>query len=207
MIGARSSTTSPFQIWNKVRVRSDHKHQTVCLTVDDADFSKPGRRIKNIGWVYSHLRHKTILDFKSLFPGITDGKSRFVLDFAILGEKGKKNNFSMSDKELESRYTKDRDEAFPVIMRAKEYEESKIRLMITMIKRAIGKGIRFDYLLADSRFTCSEVIRFIRGRRIKCHYPGMIKIGKKGATKYGFEGKELTARLFSALFCNTLISI
>jgi hypothetical protein len=66
--------------------------------------------------------------------------------------------------------------------------------MITMIKRAINKGIRFDYLLADSWFTCSEVIRFIRARHIKCHYLGMIKIGKKGVTKYGFEGKELTAR-------------
>lgn len=63
-----------------------------------------------------------------------------------------------------------------------------------MIKRAIKKGICFDYLLADSWFTCSEVIRFIRGRHIKCHYLGMIKIGKKGVTKYGFEGKELTSR-------------
>lgn len=182
------------QIWNKVRVRSDHKHQTVCLMVDDTDFPKTGRRIENIGRVYSLLGHKTILGFKSLFLGITDGKSQFILDFAILGEKGRKNNFSMSDKELESRFTKDRDEASPVVTRAKEYGESKIQLMITMIKRAIRKGIRFDYLLADSWFTCSEVIRFIRARHIKCHYLGMIKIGKKGVTKYGFEGKELTAR-------------
>lgn len=182
------------QIWNKVRVRSDHKHQTVCLMVDDTDFPKTGRRIENIGRVYSLLGHKTILGFKSLFLGITDGKSQFILDFAILGEKGRKNNFSMSDKELESRFTKDRDEASPVITRAKEYGESKIQLMITMIKRAIRKGIRFDYLLADSWFTCSEVIRFIRARHIKCHYLGMIKIGKKGVTRYGFEGKELTAR-------------
>ena len=166
----------------------------MCLMVDDTDFPKTGRRIENIVRVYSHLGHKAILGFKSLFLGITDGKSQFILDFAILGEKGRKNNFSMSDKELESRFTKDRNEASPVITRAKEYGESKIQLMITMIKRAIRKGIRFDYLLADSWFTCSEVIRFIRARHIKCHYLGMIKIGKKGVTRYSFEGKELTAR-------------
>jgi len=71
--------------------------------VDDTDFPKTERRIENIGRVYSHLRHRTILGFKSLLLGITDGKSQFILDFAILGEKGKKNNFSMSDKELTAR--------------------------------------------------------------------------------------------------------
>ena len=65
--------------------------------------------------------------------------------------------------------------------------------MIVMITRAIRKGVRFDYVLADSWFTCSEVIRFIRSRHIKCHYLSMIKIGEKGKTKYGFDKKELTA--------------
>lgn len=61
--------------------------------------------------------------------------------------------------------------------------------MTTMIKRAINKGNCIDYLLADSWFTCSDVIHLIRVRHIKCHYQRMIKIGKKGVTNYGFEGK------------------
>ena len=181
------------QLWNKIRVRSDHKRCTTCLIVDDTDFGKTGKRFELMGRVFSHVEHKSILGFKALTLAITDGISQMVLDFALVGEPGKKNNFSMSDRELESRFTKDRDEASPVITRAKEYEQSKIQLMITMIKRSIRKGIRFEYLLADSWFTCSEVIRFIHARHIKCHYLGMIKIGKKGVTKYGFEGKELTA--------------
>jgi hypothetical protein len=140
------------QIWNKVRVRSDHKHQTVCLMVDDTDFPKTGRRIENFGRVYSHLGHKTILGFKSLFLGITDGKSQFILDFAILGEKGKKNYFSMSDKELELRYTKDRDEASPVITQAKEYGELSVTeriwgIILEMVK--IMTGI-FSYELKST---------------------------------------------------------
>jgi hypothetical protein len=81
----------------------------------------------------------------------------------------------------------------PVEARMSEYKQSKIHMMIVMITRAIRKGVRFDYVLADSWFTCSEVIRFIRSRHIKCHYLGMIKIGEKGKTKYGFDKKELTA--------------
>ena len=81
----------------------------------------------------------------------------------------------------------------PVEARVSEYKQSKIHMMIVMITRAIRKGVRFDYVLADSWFTCSEVIRFIRSRHIKCHYLGMIKIGEKGKTKYGFDKKELTA--------------
>ncbi len=181
------------QIWNKVRVRSDHHQNPVCLMVDDTDFPKTGKCIENIGRVYSHLQHKAILGFKSLFLGITDGKSQFVLDFALLGEEGKKKNYSMSSQELATRYTKKRNEESPVRTRTAEYKESKIQLMITMIARAIRKGIRFDYVLADSWFSCSEIIRFIRSRHIRCHYLGMIKIGEKGRTKYRFEKKEMTA--------------
>ena len=180
-------------IWNKVRVRRDYKESPVCLMVDDTDFPKTGKRIENIGRVFSHVHHKTILGFKSLFLGITDGKSQFILDFAILGEEGKNKNYSMSAKDLAARFVKNRDEEFPVEARMSEYKQSKIHMMIVMITRAIRKGVRFDYVLADSWFTCSEVVRFIRSRHIKCHYLGMIKIGEKGKTKYGFDKKELTA--------------
>jgi len=82
--------------------------------VDDTDFPKTGKCIENIGRVYSHLQHKAILGFKSLFLGITDGKSQFVLDFALLGEEGKKKNYSMSRQELATRYTKKSNEESPV---------------------------------------------------------------------------------------------
>ncbi len=50
--------------------------------------------------------------------------------------------------------------------------------MIEMIKRLISRKIHFDYILADSWFACAEVIRFVTSRHIKCHYLGMIKMGK-----------------------------
>ena len=62
-----------------------------------------------------------------------------------------------------------------------------------MVRTAIKRGIRFQYLLADSWFTCKEIIRFIHSRHIKCHYLGCIKVGEKGKTKYGFGRKDFTA--------------
>ena len=52
------------------------------------------------------------------------------------------------------------------------------------------KGIRFDYLLVDSWFTCADLIRFITSRHVECHLIGMVKIGK---TRYGTEAGNLNA--------------
>ena len=181
------------QLWTKVRVRSDHKCEDTCLMIDDTDFPKTGRRMENIGRVHSHLEHHSILGFKALFLGITDGISQMLLDFAILGEKGRKGNYGMSQKELSRRYNKQRDEDTAIQTRLEEYSMSKIDLAIEMIRRAIKHRIRFRYVLADSWFTCAKIVRFIRSRHIKCDYIGMIKVGEEGKTKYRFERKDLTA--------------
>jgi len=53
--------------------------------------------------------------------------------------------------------------------------------------------VRFRYILADSWFACSEIIRLVSSRHINCDYLGMIKVGEKGRTKYRFGRKDLTA--------------
>ena len=181
------------QLWTKIRVRSDHKKCTTCLIVDDTDFGKTGKHFELMGRVFSHLEHKSILGFKALTLAITDGISQMVLDFALLGEPGKKANFSMTEKELAGRYSKTRPEDTAIQERISEYSQSKIMLTIDMIRRAIRKGVRFRYILADSWFACTDIIRFVTSRHIGCDYLGMIKVGDKGRTKYHFERKDLTA--------------
>ena len=181
------------QLWTKVIVRSDHKPTDTCLMIDDTDFPKTGRRMENIGRVHSHLEHRSILGFKALFLGITDGISQMLLDFAILGEKGRKGNYGMSGKELSRRYSTERDADAAIQTRLSEYSMSKIDLAIEMIGRAIRQKVRFRYVLADIWFTCAKIVRFIRSRHIKCDYIGMIKVGEEGKTKYRFERKDLTA--------------
>ncbi len=63
--------------------------------------------------------------------------------------------------------------------------------MIQMIRTSIENGLRFEYVLVDSWFTCYELIRFINSRRINCNLIGMAKMGK---TRYSFKDKNLTAK-------------
>ncbi len=122
---------------------------TRCLIVDDTDFVKTGKRLELIGKVFSHVTHTSMLGFKALFMGYHDGKSFFALDFSLHGEKGKnkKRPYGLSIKELKQRYTKKRPKVSPAYQRKQEYFDTKIQSMINMIRRAIKKGIRFDYLL------------------------------------------------------------
>ncbi len=119
------------------------------------------------------------------------------MDFCLVGEKGKKGTYNLKQKQLDARFKKERNEDSHTVKRIKEYDESKIKLMIEMIKRLISRKIHFDYILADSWFACAEVIKFVTSRHVKCHYLGMIKMGK---TKYRYNRKDYTAKALVALF-------
>lgn len=180
------------QLWNRIRVRSDHKAEDTCLILDDTDHEKAGRTIEKIGRVHSHLSHKAVLGFKCLCMAITDGISQLLLDFDIVGEKGKKGNYGMSAKELERRRSTDHDSE-ALRERERAYDMSKIDLAKEMIRRAIRRGVKFSYVLADSWFTCKDIVRFIHSRHVKCHWLGMIKVGDGSRTKYHTEHGDLSA--------------
>jgi len=182
------------QLIRKVENHSDFNNSRPrCLIIDDTDLPKTGRKIELIGKIFSHVTHASNLGFKGLFMGYHDGKSFFSLDFSLHGEKGKNQNkpYGLTPAQAKKRYSKKRDNASKGSERSNDYFLSKIDSMIHMIRLAIAKGIRFDYLLVDSWFTCFELVRFIASRRIKCHFIGMIKMGK---TRYNTFDKSLTAK-------------
>lgn len=164
-----------------------------CLIVDDTDLPKTGKRIELIGKVFSHVTRQSVLAFKGLFLGYHDGKSFFAIDFSLHGEEGKnkKRPYGLTPKQLKCRYSKHRSKNSPGHKRKEEYFTTKIQSMLTMLRRAIKNGLRFDYLLVDSWFTCFALVQFISTRRIGCHLLGMAKMGK---TRYSFNGKNLTAK-------------
>ena len=178
------------QLWNKTQEkRTSDSTEPVCLMVDDTDYPKRGIQTELIG-------NSMMLGFKGLFIGITDGISQMLLDFALVGEEGKKGNYGLKQKQLDARFSKEHAEGSHTARRIEEYNQSKIALMIEMIRRIIKRKIHFDYVLADSWFACAEVILFITSRHVRCHYLGMIKMGK---TKYTYKGKEYTANQLVAL--------
>lgn len=183
------------QLIGKTLARGEESSNTMprCLIVDDTDLPKTGRHIELIGKVFSHVTRQSILAFKGLFLGYHDGKSFFSLDFSLHGEEGKnkKKPYGLTTKQLKSRYSKRRAKNSFGDKRKEEYFTSKIQNMIEMVRTAISNGIRFDYLLVDSWFTCFALVKFIKARRFGCHLLGMAKMGK---TRYLFNGKKLTAK-------------
>ena len=164
-----------------------------CLIVDDTDLPKTGRRIELIGRIFSHVAQGSLLGFKGLFMAYHDGKSLFALDFSLHGEKGKnkKRPYGLGASQSKKRFAKKREPGSREHERRQEYFSTKIENMVKMLRTAIGHGIRFDYLLVDSWFTCHELVGFITSRRIGCHLIGMIKMG---ITKYGYKGEPRSAK-------------
>lgn len=180
----------------RLEVRSDSRGKDaapVCLVIDDTDFPKTGRRAEMLGRVFSHVAMRSILGFKGLFMGRTDGKTFTLLDCSLHGEMGKNPNKpqGISKKAASERYAKERDMDSPAQARKAECLTSKIATAVAMVKRAISQGVRFDYLLVDSWFTCAELVQLVTSRHIRCHLLGMTKMGK---TRYRVEGKEMTAK-------------
>lgn len=173
--------------------QTDNTTSPRCLIIDDTDLAKTGRKIELIGKIFSHVTHTFSLGFKGLFMGYHDGKSFFSLDFSLHGEKGKNQDkpYGLTSSQIKKRYSKKREKSSIGSKRIDEYFLSKIESAIKMIGLAISKGIRFDYVLTDSWFTCFELVKFVVTRRIRCHFIGMIKMGK---TRYNAFEKDLTSK-------------
>ncbi len=161
------------QLIGKIAVRADscRGKDRVCLIVDDSDLPKTGKRIEKIGRIFSHVTHKSILGFKALFLCRTDGRTQTVLDFSLHGEEGSRPEkpFGMTREQRGKQYRRERKEQKPYKRELKSTPK-KIQKAIDMVRRAIKEGIRFDYLLSDSWFTCTDIVRFIKSRHIRCHF-------------------------------------
>ena len=180
------------QLLKKVHRSTMSHDKPVCLIIDDTDAPKSGKKSELIGKVFSHIQHKSILGYKCLTLLLSDGMSQMLLDFSLHGEEGKTPNREqgLTDKERNCRYNENHT-GQEVGERIGEYTMKKTDKAIEMVRYAIRRGIRFDYLLMDSWFTNTDFVRLITSRHIKCNLLGMIKIGK---TRYRTEYGNLTAK-------------
>lgn len=169
----------------KVTVRKDYtgnKLPTV-LIADDTDLPKTGIHMESIGKIFSHVHQKCVLGYKALMLCWSDGRTQFMLDFSLHGEKGKVDGKEqgLTAAQRSQRYERERDENSHIAKRKEEYFMSKGTKLLEMVKNAIRNRIPFDYLLADSWFTCTELVEFVYRRHKKFHFLGMAKMGN---TKY-----------------------
>ena len=165
----------------KVTVRQDHKKSQLpnVLIADDTDLPKTGMHMESIGKIFSHVHQKCILGYKALMLCWSDGRTQFMLDFSLHGEKGKVDGKEqgLTSEQRNGRYERKRDEKCHIAKRKEEYFMSKGVKLLDMVKNAIRNKIPFDYLLVDSWFTCTELVDFVYRRHKKFHLLGMAKMG------------------------------
>ena len=163
-----------------------------CIVFDDSTLPKTGRYIEKVSRVWDHVLNRCILGYKLLAMGYWDGVSFIPLDFSLHREKGKNADkpFGLKRKEYRKQYRKKRKKGTHSWDRAKEADSTKIESAVKMFWRAISKGIKVDYILMDSWFTCEAFISAVRKvKNQTVHLIGMYKISK---TKFNYSDQKLT---------------
>ena len=115
-----------------------------------------------IGRIWSHVHQKSILGYKCLTMRLSEGVSQLFLDFSLHGEEGKDKQKvqGLTDKQRKARYTESH-EGQAVKERVDEYLMKKTDKAIDMVKYAIKRDVRFDYLLVNSWFTNTMLVRHL----------------------------------------------
>jgi hypothetical protein len=163
-----------------------------CLIFDDTLLEKTGRYIEKISRVWDHVTRRSVLGFKLLVMGYWDGMSFIPVDFSLHREVGdnKEKPFGLKKKELRKQYKKDRKKGSCSRERAEETDMSKIDCAVKMFKRAISNGLRVDYVLMDSWFTCEAFIGAVL--EVKSHTVDLIGMYKFVKTRFLYQEKMST---------------
>ena len=172
--------------------RGEESDSPRCLIFDDSDLPKTGRYIEKVSRIYDHVSKRFILGYKLLAMGYWDSVSFIPLDFSLHRERGKNADkpFGLKKKEYKKQYRKKREKGTHSWDRAKESDSTKIDSALRRFWRAISQGIKVDYLLMDSWFTCEAFIKAVR--RVKKQTVHLIGMYKTPKTKFIYNGERLT---------------
>ena len=172
------------------------KQGTSCLIIDDTDFEKTTYKTEHISKIWSHVKHGQFFGFKGLFLGYWDGKSFFSIDFSLHKERGKnkKKPFGLTAKQKKRQYSKKRIKNTFGNKREQDLTKDKITTAIRMIKRAVNRKLKVDYLLMDSWFFCEAFLKLATS--LKIDIVGMAKMGKP---KYLYKDDYYTAKELAQL--------
>lgn len=121
------------------------------LIADDSIYDRGrSKKVELLARVFDHNTRHYLNGFKLLQLGWSDGASFVPLDFVLRSSANKKNRLQEVAKELDKRCCG--------YKRRKEAMVKSPKLLEEMVKRALSRGIRADYLLMDSWFCFAGLI-------------------------------------------------
>lgn len=149
--------------------------EDACIVVDDTILKKTGTRIENTSYVYDHNEGKSVLGYCMVVVGLFTSSGFFPLDFG----------FSASDRKHKRGCEYQGDKRSSSGLMSAEAKMTKLELVESMIKRALSRGVKADYVLFDSWFSFPAFISKIR--KLELHVICRLKDMK---TKYGYNGND-----------------
>ncbi len=153
-------------------------------------------RLKNnptICWrMFDHVSKQFLLGYKLLVMGYWDGGVFLPLDFSLHRERGRNKDkpFGLKKKEYRKQHKKKRKNGTHSWDRAREADMSKIESALKMFWRAISQGVKVDYLLMDSWFTCEAFVKAVK--KVKKQTVHLIGMYKNPNAKFNYMGEMLT---------------
>ena len=163
-----------------------------CLIFDDSFLLKTGRYIEKISRMFDHVSKRFLLGYKLLAMGYWDGISFLPLDFSLHRERGKNADkpFGLKKKEYRQQHKKKREKGTHSWDRAREAETFGMVSGMIRIIRSTSQGVKVDYVLMDSWFTCEAFVKAVRKvKKQTVHLIGMYKIPK---TKFTYQDQKFT---------------
>ncbi|MCL2065553.1 MAG: transposase [Candidatus Cloacimonetes bacterium] len=170
------------------------------FVIDDTSKEKTGRFVEFIGKFRDHCKGCFYMGYQVIFGGISNGRTCIPIDFTIKisnpkkSNKSKKKNKKNPNRWSQAKYGKGQYlKNSHTYKRVKEAKKTKFDLCVTMLKRALKNGFKFDFVAWDSWYNCSNSFKFVFEKLVSrgIHLVAMIKLD---TTKYQHNGERLNAR-------------
>lgn len=149
--------------------------EDACIVVDDTILKKTGTRIENVSYVYDHNEGRSVLGYCMVVIGLFTSGGFFPLDFG----------FSASDRKHKRGCEYQGDKRSATGRMNAEAKMTKLELVESMIKNALSRGVKANYVLFDSWFSFPAFISKIR--KLELHVICRLKDMK---TKYCYNDND-----------------
>jgi len=139
-----------FNPWKRFPI-TDEKRERV-LIFDDSTYDRSRSKVVELlAWIHDHTTHRNLKGFKLLTLGWSDGVNFLPVDFVLCSSAKETKRVQGITKVLDKRTCgyKRRQEA---MIKSTDHLEN-------MVKRALRKGMRADYILMDSWFCFPSILK------------------------------------------------
>ena len=145
--------------------------QEKVLIIDDSPYERDrSKKVELLSWIFDHNRRIMKRGFRLLTLGWSDGTSFLPVDFVLLASAKKEKQLQEVNPAIDKRSCGGH--------RRREAVQKATDMAVTMVKRALSRGLKADYVLFDSWFSFPSVIDQIAGLGIHviCHLKPMPRI-------------------------------